>query len=87
MGSRQGHIFNRPINAQSTKSLDLKIEHTPRAVVQLVIIYIIFLHVIRVGLWCLTPLLAKFLSYRGSQFYWWKKIGVPGENHRPAASH
>ena len=25
--------------------------------------------------------------YHGGQFYWCRKTGVPGENHRPAASH
>ena len=28
-----------------------------------------------------------FQLYCGSQFYWWKKSPVPGENHRPVASH
>ena len=25
------------------------------------------------GLWCLTPFLTIFQSYRGDQFYWWMK--------------
>ena len=42
---------------------------------------------IMVGLWCLMPLSAIF------QFISWQSVllveetGVPGENHRPVASH
>jgi hypothetical protein len=35
----------------------------------------------KVGLWCFTLLSTIFLLYRGSQLYFVKDTGVPGENH------
>ena len=39
-------------------------------------------------LWCLTSLSTIFQLCRGGQFYWCQgETAVPGEYHRPAASH
>ena len=39
------------------------------------------------GLWGLTPLSTIFQLDRGGKFLLVGETGVPGENHRPVASH
>ena len=44
-------------------------------------------HIRFVGLWCLTPLSTILELYHNSQFLLVEETEVPGENHRPVASH
>ena len=50
--------------------------------------YCLYLKMIVLGLWCLTPLSTTiFQFYRYGQFYWWRKPKYTREHHQPAVSH
>jgi hypothetical protein len=39
--------------------------------------YLLFASSVELGLWDLMPLSTIFQLYRGSQFYWWRKLEYP----------